>query len=352
MACAGGTTSGRWDGRPGISSVLGRLRLETTTEGTEMAGTMKVFGLVDEQTTAGVLEIPVPNPEPGEIRVRVHASSVNGYDAFIASGMARGMIEHRYPVVVGKDFSGVVDAVGEGVDAFAVGEEVVGITPASPAVDAVGAYAEFVSVPGTGYTAAKPGGLDHERAASVGLAALTALVSVEAVSATAASTVLTVGATGGVGTYAVQLSAARGANVIATARPDDETRIRGLGASETVDYAQDVVGQVREAHPDGVDALIIAVHVGDGFDGLAGLVRDGGAIATTVGRPGEVGRGISLTMVFAQAEPAPFAEVVRLAGDGSLTVPLTKTYGFNQLPEALGLVGKRSSRGKVAITIA
>ena len=85
----------------------------------------------------------------------------------------------------------------------------------------------------------------------------------------------------------------------------------------------------REAHPEGVDALIIAVHVGDGFDGLAGLVRDGGAIATTVGG----------------------AEVVRLAGDGSLTVPLTKTYAFDELPQALGLVGERSSRGKVAITI-
>jgi NADPH:quinone reductase len=316
-----------------------------------MAATMKAFGLEDEQATAEVLQIPVPVPGPREIRVRVHASSVNGYDVFLASGMARGMMEHRYPVVLGKDFSGVVDAVGEGVDAFDVGDEVVGITPVGPAVDAVGAYAEFVSVPAIGYTTAKPSDLDHERAASVGLAALTALVSVDAVSAAAASTVLIVGATGGVGTYAVQLAAARGANVLATARPDDETWIRGLGATETVDYAGDVVAQVREAHPDGVEALIIAVHVGDGFDGLAGLVRDGGAIATTVGGPDEVDRGISLANVFAQADPAPFAEVVRLAGEGSVTVPLTKTYAFDELPQALGLVGQRSSRGKVAITI-
>jgi NADPH2:quinone reductase len=316
-----------------------------------MAATMKAFGLADEQATAGVLEVPVPEAGPGEIRVRVHASSVNGYDAFLASGMARGMMDHRYPVVIGKDFSGVVDAVGVGVDTFAVGEAVVGITPVGPAVDAVGAYAEFVSVTASGYTAAKPSELDHERAASVGLAALTALVSVNAVSAAQGSTVLIVGATGGVGTYAVQLAAARGANVIATARPDDEPWIRGLGASETVDYGRDVVAQVREAHPDGVDALMIAVHVGDGFEALAGLVRDGGAIATTVGGPDEVGRGISLTSVSAQADPAPFAEVLRLAGEGSLTVPLTKTYRFDELPEALGLVGKRSSRGKVAITI-
>ena len=111
------------------------------------------------------------------------------------------------------------------------------------------------------------------------------------------------------------------------------------------------MAQVREAHPDGVDALIIAVHVGDGVDGLAALVRDGGAVATTVGGPDEVGSGISLTTVFAQAYPAPLAEVVRVVGEGSLTVPLTRTYTFDELPEALGLVGERSSRGKVAITI-
>jgi NADPH:quinone reductase-like Zn-dependent oxidoreductase len=183
------------------------------------------------------------------------------------------------------------------------------------------------------------------------LAALTGLVAVNAVSPAAGSTVLIVGATGGVGAYAVQLASARGANVIATALPDDETWIRGLGAIETVDYSGDVVAQVHEAHPDGVDALIIAVQVGDGFDSLAGLVRDRGAIASAVGGPDDVGRGISVASVFGQSDPAPYAEVVRLAAEGSLTVPLTKTYTFDQLHEALGLVGKRSSRGKVAITI-
>lgn len=173
----------------------------------------------------------------------------------------------------------------------------------------------------------------------------------ERVSAAAGSTVLIVGATGGVGSYAVQFRVRARANVIATALPDDETWIRGLGAAESVDCSGDVVAQVQEAQPEGVDALIVAVHVGNGFDGLAGLVPEGGAIATTVGGPDEVSRGISVARLYAQSDPAPFAEVVRLAGEGSLTVPLTKTYSFVDLPEALGLVGERRSRGKVALTI-
>src|SRR5204863_4237260 len=122
--------------------------------------------------------------------------------------------------------------------------------------------------------------------------------------------------------------------------------------AETVDSAADVLAQVSDAHPQGVDALIIAVHVGDGSHGLAGLVHDGGSIASTVGGPDDVGRGISVALLYAQSDPAPFAEVVRLAAEGSLAIPLTKTYSFDALPEALGLVGKRRSRGKVAIAIA
>ena len=313
---------------------------------------MRAFGLTDENATAEVLDVPVPTPGPGEVRVKVHASSVNGYDTFVASGMARAILEHRYPVVAGKDFSGVVDAVGEGVEDLAVGQDVTGITPPSMAVDSVGSYAEFVVVPSSGFTLAKPANLDHEHAASVGLAAVTALVSVNAISPSAGQTVLVVGATGGVGTYAVQLAAARGANVIATALADDVDWIRGLGANATVDYSGDVPGAVRSAHPEGIDALIVAVHVGEGYGQLADLVRDGGAIASTVGGPDDVGRGVSVTNVFGQSDPAAFAEVVRLADEGSLTVPITKTHGFDELPEALGLVGQRASRGKVAIRIA
>jgi NADPH:quinone reductase-like Zn-dependent oxidoreductase len=315
---------------------------------------MKAFGLVDENASAAVIEVPTPEPGPGEVRVRVRASSVNGYDVFVASGMARGMMEHRYPVVVGKDFAGVIDAVGDGVTRFAVGDEVAGITPSEPHVS-TGSFGEYMVVPAVGFIEPKPENLTFEQAASVGLAALTALVAVDAVESSKGDLVLIAGATGGVGSYAVQIAARRGSTVIATGLPEDEEWIRGLGASEVVDYSGDVAAAVREKHPEGVDALIVVVQLGEQFGPTAELVKDGGKIASAVGGADAeafVSRKIDAANILGQADAGPYAEVLRMAGDGSLTVPITRTYTFDELPEALGLVGKRRSRGKVAVTIA
>lgn len=312
---------------------------------------MKAFGLADESSPVATLEVPTPEVGPGEVRVSVRASSVNGFDSFVASGMARTMMEHRYPVVVGKDYAGVIDSVGEGVTRFAVGDEVAGIVPPEPHVSR-GSYAEHLVVPAEGYIERKPANLDFEQAASVGLAALTALVSVEAIDPSQGDVVLVVGATGGVGTYAVQLAAGRGATVIATGMPEDEAWMRELGAAEVVGYSGDLPAAVRAMHPEGVDALIVAVQLGDGFGPTAELVKDGGKLATMVGGDVETlaSRGIGATNVYGQSDPAAFAKVLKMAA-GTLTVPITRTFAFDELPEALGLVGKRRSRGKVAVRI-
>jgi NADPH:quinone reductase-like Zn-dependent oxidoreductase len=286
------------------------------------------------------------------VRVAVRASSVNGWDVFVMSGHARAMMEHHYPVVGGKDFAGAVDAIGEGVTRFAVGDEVLGIVPNAPFLSA-GSFAESLVVPAEGFIQPKPANLDFAQAGSVGLAALTALVSVDAVDASDGDVVLIVGAAGGVGSYAVELAAARGATVVATARPEDEEWIRGLGASEVVDYSGDVAAAVRSAHLDGVDGLIVAVQLGDAFGPTAGLVKDGGKIASTVGGADAVTeRDIRATNVAGQSDNVEtFAEAVRLVAAGTLAVPITRTFAFAELPEALGLVGETRSRGKFAVTI-
>jgi NADPH:quinone reductase-like Zn-dependent oxidoreductase len=313
---------------------------------------MKAFGLADESSTAAMLEVPTPEAGPGEVRVAVYASSVNGWDVFVMSGHARAMMEHHYPVIGGKDFAGVIDAVGEGVTRFAVGDEVLGIVPNAPFLS-VGSFAEYVVVPQEGFIQPKPSNLEFEQGASIGLAALTALVSVDAVEASEGDVVLIVGAAGGVGSYAVELAAARGATVVATARPEDDEWIRGLGAAEAIDYSGDVAAAVRSAYPDGVDGLIVAVNLGDAFGPTAALVKDGGKIASTVGGADAFAeRDIRATNVQGQSDNhETFAEVVRLAAAGTLAVPITRSFAFDELPEALGLVGETRSRGKFAITI-
>ena len=314
---------------------------------------MKAFGLTDEGAPAAVIEVPTLEPGPGEVRVKVRASSVNGFDVFVAKGIARGMMEHRYPVVIGKDHAGEIDALGEGVTGFAVGDEVTGIVPTEPHLWR-GAYAEFVAVPLDGFIVHKPGSLDFERAACLGLAALTAFHCVETVEASEGDVVLVVGATGGVGSYTVQLAAARGAKVVASALPQDEAWISGLGANESVDYLGDVVAAMLERYPKGVDGLIVAAHVGDGFGALTDLVKDGGRIASTVGGADVEAlaqRGVVATNVIGHTDPEAFARIVQMAADGTLRVPTTRTFTFDELPQALRLVGEERSRGKFAIKI-
>lgn len=313
---------------------------------------MKAYALVDFDSAAEVLDVPVPDAGPEEVRVKVRAASINGFDAFVASGMAKGMMEHRFPVIIGKDFSGVVDAVGPGVTRFGAGDEVVGITPFEQVLGR-GSFAECVSVPADGFLERKPPGVDFQDGAALGLAALGALVSVDAIHPSQADTVLIVGATGGVGSYAVQLASRRGASVIATGLPEDEPSLRELGAGEFVDFQGDVAAAVRERYPDGVDALIDVVNRdGAALAGLAELVKDGGRVATTMGAAdveGFASRGISATNAMAQADTAPFAQLLASADEWKLTVPISRTFPFDEAGRGLELFRTGHTRGKYVV---
>ena len=315
---------------------------------------MKAFALTSFEEPAGVSEVPVPQPGPGDVRVRVRAASINGFDVFVASGMAKDMMEHRLPVVIGKDFAGVVDAVGDGVTRFSPGDEVAGITPFDDVLHR-GTFGDYVVVPADGFIGPKPADVDFERAAALGLAGLAALVSVDAIDPSEGDVVLVVGATGGVGAYTVQLAAARGATVIATGLPEDEAWLRELGAHEVVDYSGDVVSAVRAGHPEGIDALVDVVNRDAAvLSDVAGLVKDGGRVATTLSAADVEGlarRGVAATNVFAQADPAPFGRLLEVAGAGGVTVPVTRTFALGDLDEGLELLGTGQARGKFVVTL-
>jgi NADPH:quinone reductase-like Zn-dependent oxidoreductase len=316
--------------------------------------TMKAFALASFEEPAGVHEVPVPDVGPADVRVRVRAASINGFDVFVASGMARDMMEHRLPVVVGKDFAGVVDAIGEGAARFAVGDEVVGITPYEEVLWR-GTFGEYVVVPAEGFIEPKPTNLDFEGGAALGLAGLAALVSVDAIDPSDGDVVLVVGATGGVGSYVVQLAGSRGASVIATGLPPDEPWLRELGASEVVDYTGDVAAWARERHPEGIDALVDVVNRdSEALSNVAELVKRGGRVATTMGSADVeslAGRGVAATNVFAQADPASFTRLIEVAGAGNLAITVSRRFSLVDLQEGLELLGTGQARGKYVVTL-
>ena len=189
---------------------------------------MRALILEDFDAPLRVAEVEQPEPAEGEVRVRVRTSSINGFDVFVASGMARAYTEYRFPVVIGKDFAGTVDAVGEGVTQYAIDESVFGVVSKPDLHD--GAYGEFVTVTVSLGLSKLPDGVSFEAAGAIGLAGTAALDSLDSAEVGSSDTVLVSGATGGVGAFAVQLAKRRGARVIATAHGDQEAAfVRDLG---------------------------------------------------------------------------------------------------------------------------
>src|SRR6266508_3941499 len=215
---------------------------------------MKAIATTDFGAPVTLVEIPAPEPTEGEILVQVASSSINGFDLSVASGRLKGMMEHRFPVVLGKDFAGTVESTGAGVDDFAEGDTVFGVLMKPGLGD--GCFGERVACLAT-FAARVPDGVDIATAGALGLAGTAAHDAVEAVELQHGETVLVSGATGGVGIIAVQLLKARRPHIIATASTDDEIAfVKEHGADDIVDYPGDVAAPVREKYPRGVDALL------------------------------------------------------------------------------------------------
>jgi NADPH:quinone reductase-like Zn-dependent oxidoreductase len=305
---------------------------------------MRAVVIAEQGSSPELIELPTPEPAAGEVLVRVEASSLNGFDTAVAAGYLTGMMEHRYPVVLGKDFAGTVEAVGDGVTRFAVGDRVFGVVTKPFLGD--GGFAEFVVVGDQLGTAAIPEGLDTATAGVLGLAGTAAVDALDAAAPQAGETVLISGATGGVGAIAIQYAAAAGARVIATAQPGAETDlVRGLGATDVVDHTGDLAAQVRELAPAGVDVVLHLA--GDGAV-LAGLLAEKGRLASTLGLGPDQHPAATAVM----ATPAP-ATLDRLAADaaaGNLTVPVGRTYPLAEVPAAFGDFA-RGTLGKLAVTL-
>src|SRR5215210_9537638 len=312
---------------------------------------MRAFTLDSLDMSPGLREdIPAPTPADNEVLVRVHASSVNGADAGIAAGMLSGMVDHEFPVVIGRDYAGVVEQVGSAVMRYAEGEEVYGfLMHANPTVHD-GTWTELIVVPEDNFVARKPAGVEFAAAGAAPLAGISAVSALDALEISEGDTVLVVGANGGVGCFAVQLAANAGATVIAPALTEDEEYLRDLGVSEVLDRDADVAALVHERYPEGVDALLDLVsYTPDGFDAYAAALKSGGR---GVSLNGAAGDGAGRINVMAVPSPEILERLGQLLDTGTLRVPTQRSRALAQPGEALRAFGTAHTQGKLGIRVA
>ena len=299
-----------------------------------------------------LMQLPIPEIGTDEVLIRVRAAGVNPFDWKVADGLMKDEKEHRFPLILGFDAAGVVERVGSDVTRLVEGDEVYGYL--SRPVIGEGTYAEYAGAPAA-IVAKKPETAGFAETAALPMPGLTAMDLVDAVDLWEGESVLIVGATGGVGSYAVQLAARRGARVIATARGANKAFVRELGAAETIDHTrEDLFETVRAAYPDGIDAIIDVVSANEVLSRMAGLVKEGGRIATSVYAADVENlaeRGIGAKNIGMQPSARRLEELSGMIDAGEISVRLERSFPLEQAPEALQESRNGHVRGKIVLLV-
>ncbi|MDX2529748.1 NADP-dependent oxidoreductase [Streptomyces europaeiscabiei] len=293
-----------------------------------------------------VLELPAPDAGPGEVRIRVHAATVNAVDALQRSGVARSP-DAQPPFVPGMEAAGVVDQIGTGTNTdLRVGDRVMAIVLSN---GSHGAYAEQVVVPVESVVRA-PDATTDVQAATLPMNGLTARLALDTLRLEPGQTVAITGAAGAVGGYAVQLAKADGLRVVADASEQDEALIKELGADVVLRRGAEYPGRVRAEVPEGVDGLVDTASLGAL---TAHAVRDGGRVVTLLGYDGPGERDITYEpiVVFRYArEHARLDRLRQQAEDGLITLRVAKSFPAEQATEAHRLLAVGGVRGRLVLT--
>ncbi|WP_406302231.1 NADP-dependent oxidoreductase [Streptomyces sp. NBC_00885] len=280
-------------------------------------------------------EVAPPEPGPGQVRIRVRAASVNPLDMKIRSGLMAGTVPARFPVIPGLDAAGVVDAVGEGAERT-VGDEVLGATVG-------GSYGEYALLDGP---VTKPEALSWEVAASLVTVGRTAFRVLHQLGVQSGQTLLVHGAGGSVGCIAVQLAVARGNSVIGTVGEHDIERVTALGAI-AVRYGDGWMERVMGAAPEGVDFVFDASGAGVLADSVA-LTGDSARVIT-IADMSAAQHGVRFSAGAADQGGESLPELVRLAADGKLIVPIWRIYRLTDAAQAHTDLEAHRNQGKAVL---
>ena len=313
---------------------------------------MRAFAISEFGQPGGLMELPDPVAGAGDILVRVHAASINPYDAVAATGATRAFAETRLPFIPGVDGAGVIAAVGEDVTGFAVGDSVIA-NAGGKAYWGGGTFAELVDVPASA-AVLKPPAISFVDAAAIPQTGLTALGSIDVLDPQPGHSIAVIGATGGVGSWFTQIATDRGARVIALIRPDNFEYARSLGASESVDYMDPgAIDRLRQLDPDGLDGLADFSGNEELIEAVTALIKPGGRVSSSIASFDEEAlakRGITA----ARANKVPFKrmpELLDLFVAGRIQPVATNVVSFENLGEALAAAGAKQGRGKVVLQI-
>jgi len=290
----------------------------------------------------GVREVPRPTPGDGEVLVEVKAAGINPGEAMIRQGFLHDRWPATFPSGQGSDLAGVVAEVGEGVDTFAVGDEVLGFT------DNRSSQAQLVVVP-AGQLTAKPAAVPWEVAGALYVAGTTAFAAVRSVALKPGDTVAIAGAAGGVGTIAVQLAKRAGATVLGIAGPSNDDWLAAHGVV-AVNYGDGLANRLRVAAPDGrIDAFLD--FFGGGYVELAvtELGVDPERVDTIIDFPAVERFGVKVEGNAEAADATVLAQLADLIAAGELDAPVAEVYRLDQVQEAFRTLEQRHTRGKIVL---
>jgi NADPH2:quinone reductase len=303
-----------------------------------------------------LVDVPRPEAGPGQIRIRVHAATVNPADTVLRAGELAHVLEAgplQPPHIPGMEAAGVVDQIGPGARTdLSVGDRVMAIV--SPVEATGGAYAEHLVVAPDQVTRA-PAGTTHAEAATLPMNGLTARLALDMLELGEGETIAVTGAAGAVGGYAVQLAKADGLYVIADAAERDQELVEELGADVVVTRGPDVGRHIRQFWPEGVAAVIDGSL--QGVD-VVPAIRDGGQLASVrswllqgVSGLGEE-RGIKVRAVhvgeYTHARDR-LDGLRRLAEEGRLTLRVARTYPAAQAAQAHRDLEAGGVRGRLVL---
>jgi NADPH:quinone reductase-like Zn-dependent oxidoreductase len=286
-----------------------------------------------------VVDVPAPVPGPGQLLIRVKDAGINPGEAKIREGLLHERWPATFPSGQGSDLAGVVEQVGEGVDGWAAGDEVIGFT------DNRASQAELVVVEAENVTA-RPARVPWPVAGALFVAGTTAYAAVRAVSASSGDTVVVAGAAGGVGSITVQLAILAGATVIGLASKGNHAWLKGLGVVP-VSYGDGVAERIAAAASGGVDAFI------DLAGGYVQLALDLGVEPERVDTIVDFGAGetygVKTEGTAAAANAGVLAELAKLIDEGRLDVPIARVYPLEQVREAFRELEQGHTRGKIVL---